>query len=149
MTETAEKRAEPTPGPYWVDANGDDILIEAPDNVPICSVFIPDRTREENLTNAELLAASWDTVAERDRLLAANAELWKALVKISKARRFINGMVYSLMPEHLAYAEQTIDVATATLKAHGPAKESTTTNDFGDDRPDANGAVAAGKERQK
>ena len=69
---TDQPTTAPTPGPYLVNADGDDILIEAPDNVPICDVFNPDRTPEENLANAYLLAASWETAAERDRLVKVN-----------------------------------------------------------------------------
>lgn len=42
-------------------------------------------------------------------------ELREALTKISKARKFINGMVIDLCPDIMCYASQTIDVAVAAL----------------------------------
>lgn len=136
----AEKRAEPTPGP-WIfeelcavnDGDGYVLLTEG-SRVEIChhggaySMGLP---REEVLANARLIAAAPDTAAERDRLKAANVELAKTLEGLSSelagwlttADAGLPAVIKTLgdcADLHMAHRK-----ALAALKAHGPAEDST------------------------
>jgi hypothetical protein len=124
MTQPAEKRAEPTPGPWtplpydpdWECARVVDALHG------ICDVFGEPKIAT---ARAGLFAAAPNTAAERDRLKAANAELVTALKvcerEMSEAYRL--GLVDSLAPKSEASSfTQAVSVARATL---AKAKEST------------------------
>lgn len=94
MTETAEKRAKPTPGPWEWDAG--DIGQDYP--APYCNVFVDagnliiaqvnDRfSREIGHANARLIAAAPDTAAKLDRLKVDNTALAGALEDIAKGQQ--------------------------------------------------------------
>jgi len=84
---------------------------------------IEDTEREQRRLKEIYYNAGADCGAEAEAAEAREVKLVGALKKISKARRFINGMVYSPMPDHLAFARDTIDVAKAVLDRYASAGE--------------------------
>ncbi len=96
MTQPAEKRAEPTPGPWeWTVQDHSMAILHGPDMlVDHVAAVGPCRSCTKRVTdgewkwgrcmtpteaNARLIAAAPNTATERDKLQAANAELVKAL----------------------------------------------------------------------
>ena len=77
--------------------------------------------------HASLIAAAPDTAAERDRLKAANAELWRELdmaltfVVVWAATYKSSHELDETHPQH----QEIIDSMKAAILAHGPAEEST------------------------
>lgn len=115
MTQSAEQRAEPTPGPWRYSEVIGGCFVYGSDGRQILSY--KSSPSLENRANAKLIAAAPDTAAERDRLKAANVELVKALAwyRIDDERAVEGGVLESVFDRP----------ATAALKAHGPAEEST------------------------
>ncbi len=130
MTDTAEKRAEPTPtptpGPWNVIPGDSKLTIEAAGTAiaSVGTVGYWEKFSPKDEANAHLIAAAPDTAAERDRLRAA-------LQQAEEGAAIIVGQISApqdgLSPETTAWVvKQAMAIsnrARAALKAHGPAPE--------------------------
>ena len=87
MTQPAEKRAEPTPG-RWMLHNREfaTVVTAQKPGRPIALCDSGAFSEEENVRHAAFIAAAPDTAAERDQLMAMNAELVKRLERYKHCR---------------------------------------------------------------
>ena len=123
MSQTDEKRAEPTPGSGRLECDEDGLVVERFADGG-CSFDIFDAHEwpggdKHGMAYASLIVC---TAAERDRLEAANVQLAAALKALIAARDYVapRAVGANAKLNNVAIWEK----ARAAIQAHSPAKES-------------------------